>query len=302
MKVHLVDGTYELFRAFYGGDSVKTAAGAEVGAARTLARSMLSLLREDGVTHVAVAYDHVIESFRNGLFAGYKTGEGIDPLLFGQFGLAERVTTALGIATWPMIEFEADDAIATMAHLADQDPRVTDVLILSPDKDMTQCVNGTRVRCVDRMRKKEIDEAGVVAKFGVLPKLIPDYLALVGDTADGIPGIPGWGAVSAAAALSAHGSIEAIPTDPASLGAKIRGASKLLDTLHTRRADAVLYRTLATLRLDVPLPTTLDDIEYVGPDAALLDALCAEMEDPGLKERVTSTIEARRSSSSFIPF
>jgi 5'-3' exonuclease len=296
VKVHLVDGTYELFRAFYGGESVATAGGAEVGACRTLARSLLVLLRAPDVTHVGVAYDHVIESFRNDLFDGYKTGDGIDPALWGQHELAERVSAALGIVTWPMVEFEADDAMAAAAHLAEQDPRVTEVQLLTPDKDMAQCVVGSRVILVDRMRKKSFDEAGVIAKFGVPPRLIPDYLALIGDTADGIPGIPGWGAVSAAAALNAHGSLEAIPEQAAALGAKVRGAARLIDTLNARRVDALLYRRLATLRRDATIGTTIDDLEWRGPDPAKLAALIAELEDPSLAERVEATLEARRNS------
>jgi 5'-3' exonuclease len=294
VKVHLVDGTYELFRAFYGGQSAKTAGGVEVGAARTLARSLLSLLREDGVTHVAIAYDHVIESFRNQLFDGYKTGDGIDAALFGQFGLAERVSAGLGILTWAMIDFEADDAMATAARLAEDDLRVTQVQLMSPDKDLCQCVNGTRVIAVDRMRKKQLDQDGVMVKFGVPPRLIPDYLALVGDTADGIPGIPGWGATSAAAALVAHGDLEAIPTDPALLGGKIRGAARLVTNLNERRQDALLYRTLATLRRDVPLGVSVDDLEYRGPDPALFAALVAELDDTSLSERVEATLAHRR--------
>src|SRR6478736_4573938 len=211
MNVHLVDGTYVLFRAFYAVPSAKNASGLEVGALRGLARSMLALLREPGVSHVAVAFDHVIESFRNQLFAGYKTGEGIDPDLWGQFELAERVCAALGIVVWPMVEFEADDALATDAFRFAQAAEVEQVLIASPDKDLAQCVVGTRVVCLDRMRKKLLDEAGVNEKFGVTPAQIPDYLALVGDSADGIPGVPRWGAKSAAAVLREYGTIEAIP-------------------------------------------------------------------------------------------
>jgi 5'-3' exonuclease len=294
VKLHLVDGTYELFRAFYGAMRGGEAPDRpDVAASRQLARSLLSLLREDGVTHVAVAYDHVIESFRNDLFDGYKTGAGIDPLLYGQFDLAERVTAALGILTWPLIEFEADDGMATAAFLGEHDPRVTEVYLLSPDKDLAQCVRGSRVVCVDRMRKKTLDEAGVVAKFGVPPSLIPDYLALVGDAADGIPGIPGWGPASVAAALNAHGSLEAIPSDPSLLGAKIRGAPRLIETLNGRRDDAALYKKLATLRTDVP-DIVLDAMEYRGPDAAALAAVCEEMDDQALMERVEATLAARR--------
>ncbi|HEY3668834.1 MAG TPA: 5'-3' exonuclease H3TH domain-containing protein, partial [Polyangiaceae bacterium] len=223
MNVHLIDGTYELFRAFYAVPSAKNAAGLEVGATRGLARSLLALLREPGVSHIAIAFDHVIESFRNDLFDGYKTGEGIDPDLWGQFELAERVCAALGVVVWPMVEFEADDALATAAARFAQDPAVEQVIIASPDKDLAQCVVGTRVVCLDRMRKKILDEPGVGAKFGVTPAQIPDFLALVGDSADGIPGVPRWGEKSAAAVLSACGSLEQIPGSPDAWPVKVRG-------------------------------------------------------------------------------
>jgi len=286
MNVHLVDGTYELFRAFYAVPSAKNEAGLEVGAVRGLARSMLALLREPGASHVAVAFDHVIESFRNQLFDGYKTGEGIDPDLWGQFELAERVCAALGIVVWPMIEFEADDALATAALRFAQDPEVEQVLIASPDKDLAQCVVGTRVVCLDRMRKKLLDEAGVNAKFGVTPAQIPDYLALVGDTADGIPGVPRWGAKSAAAVLSEYGTIDAIPDSAASWRVSVRGAAALADSLAGRRADALLYKRLATLRVDVPLTENLGDLRYRGALRAPLEALAAELSDSSLLERV----------------
>ncbi|HKO46912.1 MAG TPA: 5'-3' exonuclease H3TH domain-containing protein [Polyangiaceae bacterium] len=286
MNVHLVDGTYELFRAFYAVPSAKNAAGLEVGAVRGLARSLLALLREPGASHVAVAFDHVIESFRNQLFDGYKTGEGIDPDLWGQFELAERVCSALGIVVWSMVEFEADDALATAALRFAQAPEVEQVLIASPDKDLAQCVIGTRVVCLDRMRKKVLDEAGVNEKFGVTPAQIPDYLALVGDTADGIPGVPRWGAKSAAAVLREYGSIDAIPDSVASWRVPIRGAAALAESLAGRRADALLYKRLATLRVDVPLTENLADLRYRGAVRAPLEALAAELSDSTLLERV----------------
>jgi 5'-3' exonuclease len=290
MNVHLVDGTYELFRAFYAVPSAKNASGLEVGAVRGLARSMLALLREPGVSHVAVAFDHVIESFRNQLFAGYKTGEGIDPELWGQFGLAERVCAALGIVVWPMVEFEADDALATAAFRFAQAAEVEQVSIASPDKDLAQCVVGTRVVCLDRMRKKLLDEAGVNEKFGVTPAQIPDYLALVGDSADGIPGVPRWGAKSAAAVLREYGSIDAIPESAASWRVAVRGAAALAESLAERRADALLYKRLATLRVDVPLAENLDDLRYRGAPRAALEALATELSDSALLERVPQFI------------
>jgi len=286
MNVHLVDGTYELFRAFYAVPSAKNQAGLEVGAVRGLARSMLALLREPGASHIAVAFDHVIESFRNDLFDGYKTGEGIDPDLWGQFELAERVCAALGIVVWPMVEFEADDALATAALRFAESPEVEQVLIASPDKDLAQCVVGTRVVCLDRMRKKVLDEAGVNAKFGVTPAQIPDYLALVGDTADGIPGVPRWGAKSAAAVLREYGTIDAIPDSVASWRVSVRGAAALAESLADRRADALLYKRLATLRVDVPLAENLADLRYRGAVRAPLEALAAELSDTALLERV----------------
>jgi 5'-3' exonuclease len=290
MNVHLVDGTYELFRAFYAVPSAKNAAGLEVGAVRGLARSMLALLREPGVSHVAIAFDHVIESFRNQLFDGYKTGEGIDPELWGQFELAERVCAALGIVVWPMVEFEADDALATAASRFAQAPEIEQVFIASPDKDLAQCVVGTRVVCLDRMRKKQLDEDGVIAKFGITPAQIPDYLALVGDSADGIPGVPRWGAKSAAAVLREYGSIEASPDAAASWRVSVRGAAALAESLTERRTDALLYKRLATLRVDVPLAENLADLRYQGAPRAALEALAAELSDPALVERVPQFI------------
>jgi 5'-3' exonuclease len=236
---------------------------------------------------MAIAFDHVIESFRNDLFDGYKTGEGIDPDLWGQFELAERVCTALGIVVWPMIEFEADDALATAAARFSRQPEVEQVLIASPDKDLAQCVVGTRVVCLDRMRKKILDEPGVSAKFGVTPLQIPDFLALVGDSADGIPGVPRWGEKSAAAVLSACGSLEGIPDSADAWPVKVRGANALAENLASRRSDALLYKRLATLRTDVPLTETLVDLVYRGALRGPLEAIAAELSDTSLLERVS---------------
>ena len=288
MNVHLLDGTYELFRAFYAVPSSKNAAGAEVGAARGLGRSLLALLREPQVTHVACAFDHVIESFRNDLFAGYKTGEGIDPNLWSQFELAEEVCAALGVVVWPMVEFEADDALATAAARFALEPAVECVVIASPDKDLAQCVRGNRVVCLDRMRKKVMDEALVYEKFGVAPSQIPDYLALVGDAADGIPGIPRWGAKSAAAVLRACGSLEGIPDRADGFPSTVRGAAALAESLAARRPDALLYKQLATLRRDVPLTEGLAALEYRGAPRERLEALAERLSDPGLLARVSS--------------
>ncbi len=287
MNLHLIDGTYELFRAFYAVPSAKNAAGVEVGAVRGLARSLLALLREPGVSHVAIAFDHVIESFRNQLFDGYKTGDGIDPDLWAQFELAERACAALGIVVWPMVEFEADDALATAAARFALEPDVEKIFIASPDKDLAQCVVGERVVCLDRMRKKLLDEPGVSLKFGVTPAQIPDYLALVGDSADGIPGVPRWGAKSAAAVLTACGRLENIPDSASAWPVTVRGAGALAESLAGRRLDALLYKRLATLRTDVPLSETLVDLAYRGAPRAPLEALAQELSDATLLERVS---------------
>lgn len=286
MQIHLIDGTYELFRAFYAAPPALGPRGTEVGAARVLLRSLFGWLKGAGVTHAAVAFDTVIESFRNELFDGYKTGAGIDPGLWAQFPLAERVTRALGLVTWSMIDFEADDALATFAARAAADPRVERVLVVTPDKDLTQCVVGTRVVTLDRHRNIVLDAAGVEAKFGVPPASIPDYLALVGDTADGIPGVPRWGAKSAAALLSRFALVERIPARAADWGVKVRGADALALSLGENREAAELYRRLATLRLDVPLAETPDDLRLVSPDRALLAEVCAELGEETMLERV----------------
>jgi 5'-3' exonuclease len=291
MKVHLVDGTFELFRAYYGSPSSTTADGFEIGAVRGLLRSMLALLGEPGVTHVAIAFDHVIESFRNDLYPGYKTGDGIDPKLFAQFGPAEDACRALGIVTWPMIEFECDDALAAGAARFAAMPEVEQVVICTPDKDLAQCVSDTRVVCLDRMRKKVLDEPGVHAKFGVGPKSIPDWLALVGDSADGYPGIERWGAKSAAAVLAVYEYLERIPDDAASWSVTVRGADVLARNLRDNRAAALLYRRLATLRLDVPLAESLDDLRWRGGDRQALASLSAAVVDDWIERRAAALVE-----------
>jgi 5'-3' exonuclease len=285
MKVHVVDGTYELFRAFFGAPKA-VVDGREVGATRALFRSMCTLLAEDDVTHVGIAFDTVIESFRNTLFHGYKTGDGIDPDLFSQFPLAERAMRALGLVTWSMIDFECDDALATMAKRACDDSRVDEVVICSPDKDLGQCVRGTRVVLRDRMRQKTYDEGGITEKLGVPPRLVPDFLALTGDAADGIPGIPRFGEKSAAKVLNAFGSLDAIPLDEAAWGSiDVRGKKTLIDNLASRLDDARLYQTLATLREDVPLKESIDDLRFTGPSPDL-EAFLVEIGDVKAKERV----------------
>jgi 5'-3' exonuclease len=279
MKVHLVDGTYELFRAFYGAPSSLSPSGQEVGATRALGRSMLNLLGDKQVTHLGCAFDHVIESFRNDLFAGYKTGAGIDPALYGQFSLAEEMTQALGIVTWPMIEFEADDAIATFAARAADSQDVTQVVICSPDKDFAQIVQGERVVLFDRMRNKLSGETEVLEKFGVAPASIPDWLALVGDTADGIPGVAKWGPKSAASVLAVYQHVEHIPEHAQAWSVKVRGAPALASSLAEAKTDVVLYRTLAQLRIDAPLREELDDLRWQGPNVEALQDLATRLGD-----------------------
>ncbi|MGD9902513.1 MAG: 5'-3' exonuclease H3TH domain-containing protein [Vicinamibacterales bacterium] len=266
MHVHLVDGTYELFRHFYAVPSARDASGVEIGAVRGVLASVKSML-DDGATHLGVATDHVIESFRNDLWPGYKTGAGIDPLLWGQFPLLEAALAAFGVRVWAMTEFEADDALGAAAVKAAADPRVERVYICTPDKDLAQCVQGTRVVQLDRLRRTLRDHAGVVAKFGVLPASIPDYLALVGDSSDGYPGLSGWGAKSAAKVLAVFGHIDRIPDDHRDWGVDVARAGMLAAVLRRDRAQAMLFRRLATLRLDVPVFTTVDELEYRGPTA-----------------------------------
>jgi 5'-3' exonuclease len=290
MKLHLVDGTFELFRCYYGAPKAQNDEGLEVGAVRALLRTLLSLLEEDDCTHVGIAFDRVIESFRNDLFQGYKTGSGIEPELLGQFPLAEQAARVLGLVVWPMVRYEADDALATAAVRfgPDGDSSASHVVLCSPDKDLAQCVRGDRVVLRDRIRKKELDEAGVLEKYGVPPKAIPDFLALVGDSADGIPGIPRWGAKSTAQLLCTYGSIEAIPADPAEWSVKVRGAATLAENLAEHRNAALLYRTLATLVTDVPLPqTSMDDIAWRGADRAGLAAFCERIGDDRFMNKVS---------------
>ena len=267
MDIYLIDGTYELFRHYYGVPSAKDKDGREVAAVRGVLGSMLRMLN-GGVTHIGVATDHVIESFRNDLWPGYKTGDGIEPELWAQFPILEEVLEAAGIATWPMVEFEADDALAAAAAQAAKDKRVTRVFICTPDKDLSQCVRGNRVVQMDRRKNEVRDEAGVVRKFGVLPASIPDYLALVGDTSDGYPGLPGWGAKSAAGVLARFGRIENIPADWREWKANVKGAATLSDTLEQNRKLAMLFRVLATLREDIELFGDVEELRYRGPTPA----------------------------------
>ncbi len=286
MKIHLVDGTYELFRSHFGAPPKKSPDGREVGATVGLLRSLFALVSSPGVTHVACAFDHVIESFRNALYPGYKTGEGVDENLIAQFPLAERAVAALGMVVWPMVEFEADDALATGTRLFKDQPGVQQVVICSPDKDLAQSVSGTRVVAWDRRRDVYLDEAGVAAKYGVPPCSIPDWLALVGDAADGYPGIPSWGAKSAATVLSMFEHLESIPDDPGKLGLPAGRAAKLVESLKAHHDDAFLFRKLATLRDDVPIGERLDDLEWTGASAQLTE-VCRELGEVELPRRVT---------------
>jgi 5'-3' exonuclease len=288
VKIHLVDGTYELFRAFYGAPSAKSPGGDEVGATRGLLRTLLYLLRGKEVTHVAAAFDTVIESFRNDLYEGYKTGEGIDPDLFSQFPLAERAARALGIVVWSMVDFEADDALATGATRWKNAPEVEQVVICSPDKDLSQCVEGNRVVTWDRRRNIVRDEQAVLGRFGVEPRSIPDWLALVGDSADGFPGISGWGEKSTAIVLHRYKCLEKIPRNEADWDVAVRGAKRLATNLRNCEVDAELYRQLAVLRTDVPLQESLNDLKWRGARRDELEELCRFIGDEELLERVPS--------------
>ena len=287
MKIHLVDGTYELFRCYFGAPPALSPKGVEVGGTRGLLRTLIGLLRYESVTHVAVAFDHVIESFRNDLYLGYKTGDGVPAELMAQFPLAERAAAALGIVVWPMVEFEADDAIGTAAARWSEAEGVEQVLICSPDKDFAQCVRGTRVVCLDRRKRSLMDEAGVVEKFGVPPASIPDFLALVGDAADGYPGVPGWGRESSRTLLARYGTIDEIPDHERDWDVRVRGAAKLAQSLREHREEAALFRRLALLRTDVPLPETLDDLRWTGVPRDHLEELCAEIGDRDLLSELT---------------
>src|SRR5436190_6591808 len=264
MDVHLIDGTYELFRHFFAVPPAADLNGQEVGAVRGVLHSVLSMI-ERGATHIGVATDHVVESFRNELYPGYKTSEGVPPELLSQFPILEEALEAMGVVVWPMVYYEADDALAAAAAKAAGDDRVRQVIICTPDKDLSQCVVGTRVVQLDRRRDVLRDEAGVVAKFGVMPESIPDYLAVVGDSADGFPGVPGWGSKAASQSLFQYGHLENIPKDWIEWHPSIRNARRLSASLFSSWANALLFRTLATLRLDVPIFNTVDDLRWKGP-------------------------------------
>jgi 5'-3' exonuclease len=288
MKIYLVDGTYELFRNHFGAPPKKAPDGREVGATLGLLRSLLMLLTSPGVTHVGVAFDHVIESFRNDLFAGYKTSEGVDPNLLAQFPLAEEAVAALGVVVWPMVEFEADDALGTAAARFKKNKSVEQILICSPDKDLAQLVEGTKIVCWDRRRDIIIDEPGVVEKYGVSPQSMPDWLALVGDSADGYPGIPGWGAKSASVVLAHYQHMEAIPDEPGKwqVSAISPGrAASLAESLSKRREEARLYKQLATVREDVLLTEKLNDLKWQGAYRRLKE-FCHKLGDERIPERI----------------
>jgi 5'-3' exonuclease len=288
MKLHLVDATFELFRAFYSRPPRRAPDGRPVNAVQGLVDSMLSLLREPDVSHIGAATDYVIESWRNDLFPGYKSSAGIDRELLAQFRDAERALEALGIRVWPMVEDEADDGIATAVARFGDDPRLEQVIVCSVDKDLAQLVDGERIVLRDRMRRITYDEPGVIAKFGVPPASIPDYLALVGDSSDGYPGLPGWGSKSAGAVLARFRHIDAIPASVLEWGVDVRNASRLAATLEQHRPQAVLYRTLATLNRDSALDgtKTLDDLEWHGVPRATFLALCEELGFDTVRERV----------------
>ena len=276
MELFLVDGTYELFRHYYAVPSARDKQGREVGAVRGVLSSVLGMIK-GGATHIAVATDHVIESFRNQLWPGYKTSEGVEPELLGQFQLLEDVLTAAGIVVWPMVEFEADDALAAAAALAEKDSHVERIVICTPDKDLAQCVRGTRVVQLNRRTRVTLDEAGIIQKFGVPPLSIPDYLALVGDSADGYPGLEGWGAKSSAAVLAKFKHLEAIPKDCREWKVNANNAGALAETLCREWENALLFRKLATLRTDIPLFEDVEELRWKGPKPEF-EAIAAELD------------------------
>lgn len=290
MKVHLVDGTYELFRYHFALPSHLTSDGREVAASRGVAGSVLTML-EEGATHIGVATDHVIESFRNDLYDGYKDGSGVEPELLSQFGLVEDLLRALGVTVFAMVDYEADDALGAAAQIAADDARVNEVLICTPDKDLGQCVGG-KIFQLDRRKGVRIGVEGVVEKFGVGPESIPDYLGLVGDTADGFPGLPGWGAKSTATVLARYRRIEDIPADAADWDVTVRGATKLAATLQENLADALLFRRIATIAHDAPTIDSVDELEWTGPRPEL-EELAASIDAPGLTERATQLARTR---------
>ncbi len=277
MKVHLVDGTYELFRSYFALPPIQAPDGRPVGAVRGIVQSLLYLLREDQVTHVGCAFDHVVKSFRNDMFDGYKTGNGTPEDLLAQFELAERAVESLGILAWPMVEYEADDAIATATAYCTGLSEVEQVVICSPDKDLAQMVQGDSVVCYDRRRETVMGETGVIEKFGVSPGSIPDLLALTGDAADGIPGIPKWGAKTSAQLLAQYGHIEDIPHDAADWEVKVRGAAAAAESLNANASEARLYKDLTTLRTDVPIAASLAALEWKGVDREKYQTLCDDL-------------------------
>jgi 5'-3' exonuclease len=293
LEIYLVDGTYELFRHYYALPSARDSEGREVAAVRGVLASVLGMIK-GGATHIAVATDHVIESFRNALWPGYKTSEGIEPDLWAQFPLLEEVLSAAGVLVWPMVEFEADDALAAGAVAAARDKRVERVIICTPDKDLGQCVQGTRIVQLHRRTNVTLDEAGIIQKFGVAPVSIPDYLALVGDAADGYPGLKGWGAKSSAAVLAKFLHLEAIPADCKNWRVNVANASSLADTLCRERDQALLFRRLATLRTDISLFEDVDQLRWNGPTAAFdkiaarLDAARTEVKSPKVRRSTQS--------------
>ncbi|MGA8762167.1 MAG: 5'-3' exonuclease H3TH domain-containing protein [Candidatus Sulfotelmatobacter sp.] len=286
MDIYLLDGTYELFRHFFAVPPAKDTDGQEIGAVRGVLSSVLSMIK-GGANYLGVATDHVVESFRNDLYPGYKTSEGVPPELLSQFPILEDALQAMGVLVWPMVEFEADDALASAAAKASQDQRVKQVVICTPDKDLSQCVVGTRVIQLDRRQNALRDEAGVIAKFGVKPASIPDYLAVVGDSADGFPGVLGWGAKAAASVLSEYSHLEDIPRNWQQWPPSIRRARSLAESLFKAWHDALLFRTLATLRLEVPVFETVDDLWWQGPRQEFNEQ-CHRMKSPDLLERAES--------------
>jgi 5'-3' exonuclease len=290
MNVYLIDGTYELFRYFFAVPPAKDINGREVGAVRGVLGSVLSMI-EQGATHLGVATDHVVESFRNDLYFGYKTSEGVDPQLLSQFPILEVALQSMGVMVWPMVEFEADDALASAAAKAAKDDRVKQVLICTPDKDLSQSVVGTRVVQLDRRREITRDEAGVVEKFGVKPQSIPDYLAVVGDSADGFPGIKGWGEKAAGGVLSFYPHLEDIPKNWQEWNPAIKRARALSESLFGDWDNALLFRKLATLRMDVPVFETLEDLRWRGPRADF-EEYCRQLNSSTLFKRVSSASRA----------
>ncbi|MDQ1377941.1 MAG: 5-3 exonuclease [Acidimicrobiaceae bacterium] len=291
MRVFLVDGTYELFRHYFGVPPHRTADGAEVAATRAVLGSVLGML-EEGATHIGVATDHVIESFRNGLWPGYKSSAGVAPDLLGQFGLLELALRAMGVHVWAMVELEADDAMASAAAVATDDPEVDQVVICTPDKDLGQCVDDGRVVQLDRRKRLVLDEPAVTAKFGVSPQSIPDYLALVGDSSDGFPGLAGWGPKSAATVLARYGTIEKIPERGSDWEVSVRGGPALAATLAAGRELAMLFKDLATLRVDRSLLGQVDDLRWRGPTAEF-SAVCERIDAVPVARRAERLAAAR---------